>query len=97
TASLRRQAQILARRPDLRVVPLRGNVGTRLTKLANGAVDATILALAGMQRLGIAASVSSILDTEVMLPSAGQGALGVEIRRDDEEMSSLLAPVHCAS
>ena len=97
TASLRRQAQVLAKRPDLRVAPMRGNVGTRLTKLANGDADATILALAGLQRLGIDNCVSSILEPEVMLPSAGQGALGIEIRRDDEDMRALLEPVHCAS
>jgi hydroxymethylbilane synthase len=94
TSSLRRQAQILARRPDLKVLPLRGNVDTRLRKLADGEADATILALAGMQRLGIAEKVSSVFDTEIMLPSAGQGALGIEIRRDDENMRGLLAPLN---
>jgi hydroxymethylbilane synthase len=97
TASLRRQAQILARRPDLRVVPLRGNVGTRLEKLAKGEADATVLALAGLQRLGLQNHVSSILEPEIMLPSAGQGAIGIEIRRDDQNIRDILKPIHCAS
>jgi hydroxymethylbilane synthase len=96
TASLRRQAQILKRRPDLKVVPLRGNVDTRLRKLANGEADATVLALAGMQRLGVANHVASIIDTDIMLPSAAQGALGIEIRRDDETMRRLVNAINVA-
>jgi hydroxymethylbilane synthase len=95
TASIRRQAQLLAYRPDLRVVPLRGNVDTRLRKFVGGDMDATVLALAGLQRLDLAARVSSVIDPSIMLPSAGQGALGIEIRRDDEVMRKLLQPLHC--
>ena len=76
TASLRRQAQLLARRPDLRVVNFRGNVETRLRKLAAGAVDATLLALAGLERLGIEPPGATVLAPEVMLPAVGQGAIG---------------------
>jgi hydroxymethylbilane synthase len=97
TASVRRQAQILAKRPDLHVVPLRGNVETRLRKLTNGEAEATILAVAGLARLGVANRISSILPTDVMLPSAAQGAIGVQIRRDDAEARRLLAPLHVAS
>jgi len=91
TSSLRRQAQILFLRPDLRVVPLRGNVETRLKKLEDGMVDATILAVSGMVRLGVDHCISSILSTSTMLPAAAQGALGVEIRKDDENARALLA------
>ncbi|MDR3451022.1 MAG: hydroxymethylbilane synthase [Alphaproteobacteria bacterium] len=91
TSSLRRQAQLLAQRPDLRVVPLRGNVETRLKKLEDGLADATLLAVAGMARLDVAGRISSILPTSLMLPAAAQGALGVEIRADDEEVRGLLA------
>jgi len=94
TSSLRRQAQILARRSDLRVVPLRGNVDTRLRKLKEGMADATILAVAGLERLGATAHISSIMDTELMLPAAAQGAIGVEIRRDDAFMQKLLQPLN---
>jgi len=94
TSSLRRQAQILAQRPDLRVVPLRGNVETRLKKIEDGQADATLLAVAGMVRLGLEARISSILSVTTMLPAAAQGALGVEIRRDDETLRALLAPLN---
>ncbi len=91
TASLRRQAQVLARRPDLKVVSLRGNVGTRLDKLAQGQVDATMLALAGLRRLGKADVVTAILDPSEMLPAVAQGAIGLECRADDEAARELLA------
>jgi hydroxymethylbilane synthase len=78
TSSVRRQAQILARRPDLRVVPLRGNVDTRLKKLGDGIADSIILAVAGMTRLGLANKISSIVETDIMLPAAAQGAIGIE-------------------
>jgi hydroxymethylbilane synthase len=91
SASLRRQAQLLTRRPDLRVVNLRGNVGTRLRKLADGEVDATLLALAGLKRLGIALDGMEILAPEVMLPAVGQGAIGLECRADDAPLRALLA------
>ncbi len=96
TSSLRRQAQILARRPDLRVVPLRGNVDTRLKKLSDGIADATLLAVAGMTRLGVTAQISSIMETDIMLPAAAQGAIGIEIRNGDEDMRRLLAPLNDA-
>jgi hydroxymethylbilane synthase len=84
TASLRRQAQVLMARPDLTVVPLRGNVGTRLRKLAEGEADATLLAMAGLNRLGEAARVTAPLEPEEMLPAVAQGAVGLETRADDE-------------
>jgi hydroxymethylbilane synthase len=96
TASLRRQAQLLARRPDLRVVPLRGNVGTRLAKLAAGEVAATLLAVAGLRRLGLTDGITAVLEPEVMLPAVAQGAIGIEIRSDDDAIRALLLPLHCA-
>jgi hydroxymethylbilane synthase len=93
TASLRRQAQLLARRPELRVASLRGNVETRLQKLAAGAVDATLLALAGLERLRIAPAGASVLSPEIMLPAVGQGAIGVECRADDAPTLALLAAI----
>ena len=93
TSSLRRQAQLLARRPDLAVVPLRGNVGTRLRKVADGAVDAALLALAGLRRLGADTQAMAVLAPEEMLPAVGQGALGIECRADDSRMTRLLAPL----
>jgi hydroxymethylbilane synthase len=83
TASLRRQAQLLGLRPDLNVQPLRGNVGTRLDKLARGEAAATFLALAGLKRLGRAEVVTAILSTEEMLPAVAQGAIGIEVREND--------------
>lgn len=96
TAGLRRQAQILERRPDLRVVPFRGNVQTRLAKLEAGEVDATLLALAGLKRLGMDSVATEILDPSVMLPAVAQGAIGLETRLDDAETRALLAPLSCA-
>jgi hydroxymethylbilane synthase len=93
TSSLRRQAQLLALRPDLRIVGLRGNVETRLRKLAAGDVDATLLAVAGLRRLGLLDRATAILDPREMLPAVGQGALGVEIRADDARMRALLSPL----
>ena len=93
TSSLRRQAQLLARRPDLVVVPLRGNVGTRLRKVADGAVDAALLALAGLRRLGVNTEAMTVLAPEEMLPAVGQGALGIECRAGDSRMTRLLAPL----
>jgi hydroxymethylbilane synthase len=93
TSSLRRQAQILARRPDLIVTTLRGNVGTRLAKLAAGEAEATVLALAGLKRLGLADKATSILSTEEMLPAVGQGAIGIEFRIDDATTAALLASI----
>jgi len=93
TASLRRQAQLLGRRPDLDIVPLRGNVGTRIEKIKRGEAEATVMALAGLKRLGLAAEVSAVLDVDVMLPAPAQGAVCVEIRSDDRRMAELLARI----
>jgi hydroxymethylbilane synthase len=94
TASLRRQAQLLRRRPDLRVVPLRGNVETRLRKLDAGEIDATVLALCGLERLGLADRASEILARDIMLPAVGQGALAVECRAGDDRVRDLVAALH---
>ncbi len=83
TASLRRQAQVLMARPDLKVIPLRGNVGTRLRKLAEGQADATLLAVAGLKRLGEADRITALLEPEEMLPAVAQGAIGLEVRAGD--------------
>ena len=93
TASLRRQAIAKRARGDLRVVPLRGNVETRLRKLADGEVDATILALAGMKRLGLTEHATKIMSAEEFLPAVGQGAIGIETRADDARTRELLARV----
>ena len=95
TASLRRQAQVLARRPDLRVVPLRGNVETRLRKLEQGEVQATLLAVAGLRRLGLEARITRPLSPEEMLPAVGQGAIGIACRDNDEATRRWLAPLNC--
>lgn len=91
TASLRRQAQILHGRPDVRVVLLRGNVETRLRKVADGTVDATLLALAGLNRLGRADAASAILETAEILPACAQGAVGITCRAGDAGVLDLLA------
>jgi hydroxymethylbilane synthase len=83
TSSLRRQAQILNRRPDFNLEPLRGNVNTRLRKLREGQYDAIVLAHAGVKRLGWDDEVTEVLEPEIMLPAIGQGALGIEARVDD--------------
>ncbi|WP_158047834.1 hydroxymethylbilane synthase [Skermanella pratensis] len=95
TASLRRQAQVLARRPDLKVVPIRGNVETRLRKLADGEVDATLLALAGLKRLDMTDRITSVIEPDVMLPAVAQGAIGIETRADDDVTNALLSPLNC--
>ena len=94
TSSLRRQAQLLARRPDLKIQFLRGNVNTRLAKLDAGEYDAIILAAAGLIRLGFAARIRSSLSTEDSLPAGGQGAVGIECRSADADIHALLAPLH---
>lgn len=93
TASLRRRAQVLGLRPDLRVTDLRGNVQTRLRKVEDGVVDATLLALAGLRRLGLAAEATAILSLDEMLPAAGQGAIGIECRAGDGRVRALVAPL----
>ncbi|MEO1330390.1 MAG: hydroxymethylbilane synthase [Pseudomonadota bacterium] len=95
TASLRRQAQVLHRRPDLRVETFRGNVQTRLRKLEAGEADATFLAMAGLRRLGMAALAQETIATEEMLPAVAQGAIGIARRAEDEAAAALLAPLHC--
>jgi hydroxymethylbilane synthase len=86
TSSLRRAAQLLALRPDLRIEPLRGNLDTRLRKLDEGGYDAIVLAAAGLKRLGLGARIASLFDTAQMTPAAGQGALGIELREDDGDL-----------
>jgi hydroxymethylbilane synthase len=93
TGSLRRRVQLLAYRSDLDVVPIRGNVDTRLRKAETGEVDAVVLARAGLNRLGLGARASESIAPEVMLPAVGQGALGIEQRSDDHVVSELLAPL----
>jgi hydroxymethylbilane synthase len=87
TGSLRRRAQALHRRPDLQVIDIRGNVETRLRKLADGHVDALVLARAGLERLGLQGVITESLSLEWMLPAVGQGALGLECRANDRETS----------
>jgi len=90
TSSLRRQAQILHRRKDLSVEVFRGNVQTRMKKLGDGVVDATLLALAGLNRLGLADVATEILETDVLLPAVAQGAIGITCRADDEMTLAIL-------
>src|SRR5204863_3275568 len=90
TSSLRRKAQFLHRRPDLKLIDMRGNVETRLRKLVEQNLDATILAQAGLVRLGLADHITEILDPSWMLPAVGQGALGLECRTDDAATRALL-------
>ncbi len=93
TSSLRRRAQILAARPDLQVLDLRGNVDTRLRKLREGQYEAIVLAVAGLERLGHAEAISQVLPLDLMLPAVGQGALCVEVRASDEATRALIAPL----
>ena len=90
TSSLRRQAQLMAYRPELTVKPVRGNLNTRIRKLEEGEFDGIILAAAGLKRLGWTKRIDQFISTEVMLPAVGQGALAVQCRADDEEMLELL-------
>jgi hydroxymethylbilane synthase len=94
TSSLRRQCQLAARRPDLEIAPLRGNVNTRLRKLDEGEFDAIILAAAGLIRLGFSERIRARIDTDDSLPAIGQGAIGIECRSDDERVHRLIAPLH---
>lgn len=95
TASLRRQALVLLARPDLTVVSLRGTVQTRMAKLAAGEVGATLLAMAGLRRLGLADRPDGVLDPAEMLPAVAQGAIGIARRSGDDRMAALLAPLTC--
>ena len=94
TSSLRRQCQIKALRPDLEIRSLRGNVNTRLRKLDEGEFDAIILAAAGLMRLGFDQRIASLLTVEESLPAVGQGAVGVEIRSNDDELDGWLGALH---
>ena len=96
TASLRRQAMVKRLRPDLRVVTFRGNVETRLRKLDTGEADATLLALAGLNRLGLASAATAVLPVEEFPPAVGQGAIGIEARADDARVRELLAAINHA-
>jgi hydroxymethylbilane synthase len=96
TASLRRQAMVKRQRPDPTIVPLRGNVETRLRKLDEGVADATLLALAGLKRLGLADAATAVLDVNEFLPAVGQGAIGIETRADDTRTRKLLAAINHA-
>ncbi len=96
TSSLRRQAQVRRIRPDLKVIEFRGNVQTRLRKLAEGQADATLLAVAGLKRLGKEEHITARLETEEMLPAVAQGAICIEVRSDDAKTRALLAAVHDA-
>ena len=94
TSSLRRQAQIKRIRPDLQIVGFRGNVQTRLTKLRDEVAEATFLACAGLRRLGLADHITAAVPIESMLPAVAQGAIGIEIRIDDEDTAALIAPMN---
>ncbi|KAB7692448.1 hydroxymethylbilane synthase [Plesiomonas shigelloides] len=96
TSSLRRQCQLRAARPDLHIKDLRGNVGTRLSKLDNGEYDAIILAAAGLRRLGLESRIRARLSVQQSLPAVGQGAIGIECRLDDARVRALLAPLNHA-
>jgi hydroxymethylbilane synthase len=93
TASLRRQAIAMRIRPDLKVMPLRGNVETRLRKLDAGEVDATLLALAGLKRLGLSGHATAVMSVEEFLPAVGQGAIGIEARKDNTRVRDILAHI----
>ena len=94
TSSLRRRAQILAFRPDLMVGPLRGNVDTRLEKVSAGSVDATLLAVAGLKRLGKEDVITEIISTDQMLPAISQGVIGIQSRHSDDAIRNLLIPLN---
>ncbi len=95
TSSLRRAAQVLLRRPDIEIVPLRGNVQTRLKKLAEGQMHATMLAQAGLNRLGLADVPGAPLSVDEFLPAVAQGAIGIECRANDEAALAAIAPLNC--
>jgi hydroxymethylbilane synthase len=93
SSSVRRQAQMLHKRPDLRFITLRGNVQTRIDKLGRGDCEATLLAFAGLRRLGLGGAASVVLDADFMVPAAGQGIVGVTVRGSDLELLELLAAI----
>ncbi len=94
TCSLRRQCQLKAKRPDIKILDLRGNVGTRLSKLDEGQYDAIILASAGLKRLGLSQRIAHEIEPDWMLPAGGQGAVGIECRTDDQKTLDYLAPLN---
>ena len=96
TSSLRRQAQLRLRRPDLEMIEIRGNVDTRLAKVARGDYEAIVLAKAGLDRLGMADRIAEVLSTDLCLPAAGQGAVGIEARADDAELLAVLRKLNHA-
>jgi hydroxymethylbilane synthase len=91
TSSLRRAAQLLHHRPDLKIIPLRGNLDTRLRKLSGPDLDAIILAAAGLKRLGMADRITALIEPEIMLPAVGQGALCIESRTNDSQVGPMMA------
>ncbi|MGC9640086.1 UNVERIFIED_CONTAM: hydroxymethylbilane synthase [Acinetobacter pittii] len=93
TSSMRRKSQILKQRPDLQIIDLRGNVGTRLAKLDEGQYDAIILASAGLKRLGLSERIRHCLTPDISLPAVGQGALGLECRAADQDVLTLIQPL----
>lgn len=97
TSSLRRKAQLLRFRKDLQIVDLRGNIDTRLKKLREQDLDGLVIAEAGLRRMGSEALIAQVISLKIMLPAPGQGALGIEIRRDDEAMKQLVAPLNNAA
>ncbi|MBU2924970.1 hydroxymethylbilane synthase [Colwellia sp. 1_MG-2023] len=97
TSSLRRQCQLKAKRPDLEIHDLRGNVNTRLKKLDEGQYDAIILAAAGLIRLKMSDRIAQYIEPEEMLPANGQGAVGIECRINDDTIKTLLAPLECST
>jgi len=94
TSSLRRKSQLLYARSDLQILDLRGNVDTRIEKLKRGDYDAIVLAKAGLDRLGLSANISEVLSTDVCLPAAGQGAIGIEARAEDAESLEILSALN---
>lgn len=94
TSSLRRQSQLLAIRPDLKIIPLRGNIHTRLSKMDTGEFDAIVLAVAGLERMGLQHLITEMLDEDIMLPACGQGALGIECRTNDSELQRYIEPLN---
>jgi hydroxymethylbilane synthase len=97
TSSLRRELMLRAGYPQLEILPVRGNVGTRLSKLDRGDFDALIMAAAGLKRLGLAQRIRQVLPTDRFLPAPGQGALGIEVRADDAATAALVAPLEDAA
>lgn len=94
TGSIRRQAQILGLRPDLEIIPIRGNVDTRIMKLRRGGFDAIILALAGLERMGLGDEIAEIFPFDVMIPAPGQGIIAIEYREDDGETAGILSEIN---